>query len=453
MLDRFCDLSQKKITDDVHTRFLLAKLLMDSFRDKLTVRDVKSALRNLPQGSDAYDIAYQNAMERIFAQGKGSSEMAKKILAWILCVRRPLSTLELLDALAVEPGDTQIDEENILETEQLLTICAGLVTIDEQSDNVRFVHYTTQAYLERNQKTWLPDTKIEVARSCIAYLSIDGLAIGPCLSQEDYECRLREFVFLEYAAVYWGPHLDLLIRTGCVAAVSKVATEARSLLLDVKRLGAVSQVLFMSNRRQFSYTHVKEEGEGFASSHWIGRFGLLPLLEQWIDGNYELDRGDLSVRTPLSWAAENEHEAIVKQLLDTGKIEVDSKNKHGRTPLSWAAENGHDAIVKQLLDTGKVAVDSKDKFGLTPLSWAARNGYSKPVKRLLDKNAEVNIQGGHGNKSLQTASYTGHREIVQLLINNGGDVNIKDSHGWDSLTNALAGGHTNVVDLLSDCRH
>jgi hypothetical protein len=141
---------EKEITDDTRTRFLLAQLLMDSFRDKLTIRDVKSALQKLPQGSDAYDVAYHAAMERIFAQGEGSSKMAKKILAWILCARRPLSTLELLHALAVEPGDNEVDEDNILETEQLLTICAGLVTIDEQSDNVRFIHYTTQEYLQRH---------------------------------------------------------------------------------------------------------------------------------------------------------------------------------------------------------------------------------------------------------------------------------------------------------------
>jgi hypothetical protein len=202
MLNHFYDQEEEEITDNIHTRFLLAQLLMDSFRDKLTVRDVKTALRDLPQGSDAYDVAYHAAMERIFAQGEGSSKMAEKILAWILCAHRPLSTLELLHALAVEPGDKEIDEDNILETDQILTICAGLVTIDEQSNNVRFIHYTTQEYLQRNQETWLPDAKIEVASSCIAYLSIDGLAIGPCLSQVDYEYRLREFVLLEYAAVY-----------------------------------------------------------------------------------------------------------------------------------------------------------------------------------------------------------------------------------------------------------
>jgi hypothetical protein len=71
MLNHFYDESEKEITDNLRTRFLLAQLLMDSFRDKLTIRDMKSALQKLPQGSDAYDVAYSAAMERIFAQGEG----------------------------------------------------------------------------------------------------------------------------------------------------------------------------------------------------------------------------------------------------------------------------------------------------------------------------------------------------------------------------------------------
>lgn len=185
MINHSYDRMEKEITDDIRTRFLLAQLLMNSFRDKLTVRDVKFALQNLPQGSDAYDVAYHATMERIFAQGEGPSRMARKILAWILCAYRPLNTLELLHALAIEPGDKEIDEDNILETEQVITICAGLVTIDEQSDSVRFIHYTTQDYLQRTQQTWLPLANTEIARSCTAYLSIDGLLLGPCVSEKD----------------------------------------------------------------------------------------------------------------------------------------------------------------------------------------------------------------------------------------------------------------------------
>jgi ankyrin repeat protein len=455
MSDYFSDGSQRNFTDVICTRFLLAQLLMDSFRDKMTVRDVKSAIRNLPQGSSAYDKAYHDAMKRISAQGKGSSEMAKRILAWILCARHPLSILELLHALAVEPGDTEIDEDNILETGQLLTMCAGLVTVDEQSNNVRFVHYTTQEYLQRNQETWLPDAKIGIARSCIAYLSIDGLAVGPCLSQVDYENRLEELVLLEYAAVHWGLHLELLIGTGCVAAaLNEINTEAQSLLLDDKRLGATSQVLFMSKRSQLSGEPVREEGKGFSSIHWIGRFGLLPLLEHWIDKRYELDECDISGRTSLSWAAESGQEAVVRQLLDTGKVDVDSKDTSGRTPLSRAAENGHEATVKRLIDTNKVDVDSKDKYGRTPLSWAAGYGHEATVKQLLDtKQVDLDSKDNNGRTILSWAAENGQEAIVkQLLDTKQVDLDPKDIDGRTPLSWATLRGHEATVKQLLDTK-
>src|SRR2546423_7590982 len=50
-------------------------------------------------------------------------------------------------------------------------------------------------------------------------------------------------------------------------------------------------------------------------------------------------------------------------------------SKYGQTPLSFAAENGHEAVVKLLLATGKADVDSKDNYGQTPLLWAAKKGH------------------------------------------------------------------------------
>jgi ankyrin repeat protein len=44
----------------------------------------------------------------------------------------------------------------------------------------------------------------------------------------------------------------------------------------------------------------------------------------------------------------NGHEAVVKLLLDTGKVDVDSKDSSGQTPQSRAVENGHKAATKLL---------------------------------------------------------------------------------------------------------
>jgi ankyrin repeat protein len=65
----------------------------------------------------------------------------------------------------------------------------------------------------------------------------------------------------------------------------------------------------------------------------------------------DLDSGDHKGETPLSSAAVNGHDHIVKLLINKG-AEFDSKDDDGRTPLSSAAENGHAVVVKLLLKKG-----------------------------------------------------------------------------------------------------
>ncbi|EON63614.1 hypothetical protein W97_02842 [Coniosporium apollinis CBS 100218] len=48
-------------------------------------------------------------------------------------------------------------------------------------------------------------------------------------------------------------------------------------------------------------------------------------------------------------------------------LRADSKNEYGRTPLSWAAEQGHEAVVKLLVERDDVKANLEDKTGFTPL--------------------------------------------------------------------------------------
>lgn len=83
----------------------------------------------------------------------------------------------------------------------------------------------------------------------------------------------------------------------------------------------------------------------------------------------------------VSFAVNSGHEAVVKLLLDTGKVDVNLQGSKGWTPLSLAASNGNEGVVKLLLETGEVDVNQKVYDGQTPLSLAARNGH-KAVMRL-----------------------------------------------------------------------
>ncbi|KAF1362415.1 hypothetical protein EJ07DRAFT_106802, partial [Lizonia empirigonia] len=115
---------------------------------------VISALKNLSKGSGALNDAYDQAIIRIDGQFQNDRTLAKNVLSWISYAQRPLTTRELCHALAVEEGDEELDLDNIPDVEDILSVCAGLVTVDEESQIVRLVHYTTQDYLEGIREEW-----------------------------------------------------------------------------------------------------------------------------------------------------------------------------------------------------------------------------------------------------------------------------------------------------------
>ena len=73
--------------------------------------------------------------------------------------------------------------------------------------------------------------------------------------------------------------------------------------------------------------------------------------------------------TPLLWTARNDHEGIVKLLLQREDVNPDTPDAvYDQTPLSWAARKGHEGMVKQLLEREGVNPDIPDtEDGGTPL--------------------------------------------------------------------------------------
>ncbi|PLB36747.1 nucleoside phosphorylase [Aspergillus candidus] len=193
------------ITKAADGMFLLAQLQFESVRTQKTIKKVRGALKRLPIGV-AYEHVYNDTMQRIRELDSNSRDLAKDTLSWITFAKRPLSPAELQHALAVEHDEPDLDHDNLPQVEEMISVCAGLITVDKDSNIIRFAHYTMKEYFQQAQKHWFPDAEVKITRTCISYLSFHAFETGPCQTGRELTERLQMYPLYDYAACNWGHH-------------------------------------------------------------------------------------------------------------------------------------------------------------------------------------------------------------------------------------------------------
>ncbi|KAL8364870.1 hypothetical protein RB595_003921 [Gaeumannomyces hyphopodioides] len=446
---------------------LVVRQVLDLDREGKGPGAIEAAIRFNPP---ALDELYCKLIE-------GMAPDSLNLIRWIGFSARPLTTDELPWAMAVDPDGTykSLDEcrrsDNFITNDKMETrikaLSRGLAEIvsSPNAQVVQFIHQSVKDFVKKglsalDSNSTSTDAAIGMAhhrlsKTCIRYLAMEE--IGQLTNYER-----RDFPFLHYATTSWVAH-------------ARQSNEKNVPQDDFLGCFPWPPNSFMERwvrtywiLESYSRNHPAERT---TLVHVISRYhmvGLLSVILQRADQT-DADSKDENGRTPLSWAAENGHEAVVKLLLATGKfvpvlkhfgrllatsgVKIDSKDRNGRTPLSWAAENGHEAVVKLLLATGKADINAKDKnYGQTPLSWAAENGHEAVVKLLL-ATGKANIDAKDKNNKrtpLSWAAENGHEAVVKLLLATGkANVDAKDrDNGQTPLLWAARNGHEAVVKLL-----
>jgi ankyrin repeat protein len=130
------------------------------------------------------------------------------------------------------------------------------------------------------------------------------------------------------------------------------------------------------------------------------------LLEKGAELEARDDRG----RTPLLWAAENGHEAVMK-LLVSRDAKLETRDNHGRIELSIATGRGYEAVVGLLLLKNNAKLEASSDCGQTALLWATGSGHETCRQAVAQYHGQARDQGRlalYGRTSLLRAAWRAH---------------------------------------------
>jgi ankyrin repeat protein len=385
----------------------MAKLIVDVLATCLTIRELKSALGNIPSG---LHFAYDVTIQRILDQGPSRSRRAFELMKWVLHAKRPLKSAEIEHVVIIEHESEDIDRDDIAPATTLASLCAGLVVIDEYGD-FRFMHRTVSEYLTGHHSEKFRDADGFLARSCLAYMGYKVFAEGPCEDINALKARRLQYPAYTYCARYWYQHLvgrDTLCEELKKAALKIFESEPhwRSAFQDIKTtrdlLSSVSE-----------YDTILHFG-AYLDAHLL--FGDLMRLDSSC-----LNRQGLRGDSPLMVAAWRGSLQFASSLLEAG-ADVDIREDYGENALHLAVLLHQLDLVDLLITNPRVNINStRAKTGTrsggeTALIIAAQNGLVKVVDRLLKAGAEANTLANNGLSALHWAALRGDPQVIDLLI-------------------------------------
>ena len=324
---------------------------MDSLASESSLRSLRRALDSLP---DKIDETYRVAMQRIQSQDSARTKCANQVLSWVLFARRRISIGELRCALAVEEDDSYLDKSALPEVDYIFSTCGGLVVMDD-SEIVRFIHFTAQDYFDRACHPELSSAQSYLATVCITYLSFSTFATGPCSDLIDevpvritktsgwrnspsrvgdlIRKRLDDNVLLRYVSVHWGNHVrecgnqDYVIHTRTLQLLKRKSNISCS--IETRYFSPLAYGEFPGN-------FPRDFPRDVADLHVAAGFGLEFVVEESLQQGTDVDVRDSKGRTPLDWARAEGRVNIIKSLLRKGANYQIHSRGIGHARYKWA---------------------------------------------------------------------------------------------------------------------
>lgn len=486
------DVLLKGLTRVRNRTYLWATLTFDVVRTaiKKTCADLEAVLRELPPSVD-------DAYERILSRNQGSaSNKARAILKIIVAATRPLSLLEMSQALALEespaPQETLQHQNEDEFCHTVRHLCGLFVAISDSK--IYLLHQTAREFLLRTHQStsdpllsqqshqWRQSLILTECHHLLAKLCLNCLLLQKSRFDALYRYAAWKWIWAFHfrAAGNSTPteHMLHQARTLCDAKYLlgfESRGHSRKSFIDthyfvlVEKLGSsfghmtslmIASALGLNAVVRLQLSERKAKLQAVDKLHkrsallWACAEGHTDVVQTLLDEMSSiaswraLRKSDFDGHTPLKLAIWRNHQATVRLLLDRG-AQVKTAHLERRPPLHLAAHGGRESIAQLLLGKGAL-VNAANTWGETPLFQSAFRGHKAVTQLLLDRGAKVNVRDKGHRTPLHGAIWWGNESVAQLLLDRGAEVDATDKEGMTPLFDAVTVCGKALVQLLLD---
>lgn len=434
--------------------FLHASLQLDALSASLSLDDVREALQTFP--SDIED-AYRQTWRRIIQQNPRHARLAQEAILWVIYAQRSMSIEELRCAVATAADTHQFMSACVVPEASLLSLCHGLVTVEEESGLVRLHHYTTKKPLQELLQEIYPHPHTLLAAVCMTHLAKRGFRDTKISSKEELVQALDQDPLLSYAHESWAFHANLsLDAEPCGNQILDFVQGCKAFPVLARAVGinlAFDLLNPLHVAAHFSLPlPLLQSSNNSAFNRPTPILGHTPLILACFQGfqvgvsalwRSSINRQNKSGWSALMAAASLGHCDILEVLLANHEVEVNLVDKRGCSALMHAASKGHEGPVKLLLARSKVQTESGDGSAVTT---AANKSHSTTVR---STKVNINLVSKKGSSALMLAAFNGREDTMKLLLAHPDvKVNLVSQQGSSALMLAALNGHTGAIRLL-----
>lgn len=349
-----------------------------------TIGEMEDKLNGL---TNLLSDAFEETLNRINRLPASRSRLALSSLMHLTHAKRFFKASELSDVLALRPDSASLNPRYRPTTTMILDCCQGLVTLDDETNQLRLAHYSIQEYLVSRSESLFPQFEVSLASTCLQYLLLDDFKSGALETDDEIESRLEAYPFLLYVSMFWGKYIQP------IETQPTIWSKLFEFFGSPSALAVSAQILY------------------YQKGYHEGYYGF-----------------DESVSwTALHQAAANNLQHSTRALLEN--VDVNSATVMGSTPVIRAASSGHVAVVELLLQRG-ANPRMRNWYG-NALQCAAEAGQCDTIRHLVQWGMDPSCKGTSRSPLSCTLDHD-HAEAFELLVDLGADIHLLDKDWYEN---------------------